>query len=50
MESILLKIKDLINKKKKIILIPIIIVFVVSGFLILEGEESGIIPFIYTIF
>jgi|TARA_B100001094_G_scaffold117842_1_gene113640 hypothetical protein len=50
METILLKIKDLINKKKKIILIPIIIVFVVSGFLILEGEESGIIPFIYTIF
>ena len=50
METILLKIKDLINKKKKIILIQIIIVFVVSGFLILEGEESGIIPFIYTIF
>jgi hypothetical protein len=50
METILLKIKDLINKKKKIILIPIIIVFVVSGFLILEGEDSGIIPFIYTIF
>ena len=50
METIFLKIKDLINKKKKIILIPIIIVFVVSGFLILEGEESGIIPFIYTIF
>ncbi len=50
MESILLKIKDLINRKKKIILIPIIIVFVLSGFLILEGEESGIIPFIYTLF
>ena len=50
MESILVKIKDLINRKKKIILIPIILVFVLSGFLILEGEESGIIPFIYTLF
>ncbi len=50
MESILVKIKDLINRKKKIILIPIILVFVLSGFLILEGEESGIVPFIYTLF
>tara|TARA_Y100001958_G_C20648466_1_gene177652 strand:- start:282 stop:434 length:153 start_codon:yes stop_codon:yes gene_type:complete len=50
MESILIKIKDLISKKKKIILIPIVIVFVLSGFLILEGEESGIVPFIYTLF
>ncbi len=50
MESILIKIKDLINRKKKIILIPILIVFALCGFLILEGEESGILPFIYTIF
>ncbi len=50
MKTILIKTKDLINRKKKIILIPILIVFALCGFLILEREESGILPFIYTIF
>jgi len=50
MENILIKIKDLIYRKKKIILIPLIIVFVLSGLLILKGEQSGIMPFIYSVF
>ena len=50
MENILIKIKDLIYRKKKILLIPLIIVFVLSGVLIIIGDQSGIMPFIYSVF